>query len=259
MRNNILLLTEGRVDEQDIFSHVFEQYGVKSFPIKKRIIDLAEGQFKEFELSLGNTNVFIIQAPRNRVHDFLKLLEDPNIILEKVFNYEYAFFQKIFLIYDVDHNDCEDISRMYSLFQDETTGMLLLSSPCIEVLADFNKERKEEKYVHLREYKTQINVHHRGLTKQYIREHFNQIMLFFLEKNYEDFKEKNVMEHPRLIIDKINELNERVNLQDKESSYVIYRYFSTVIYVAIASALSLTKEVDNFDIVKSFFLSKAEN
>ena len=67
------------------------------------------------------------------------------------------------------------------------------------------------------------------------------------------------MEHPRLIIDKINELNERVNLQDKESSYVIYRYFSTVIYMAIASALSLTKEVDNFDIVKSFFLSKAEN
>lgn len=148
---------------------------------------------------------------------------------------------------------------MYSLFQDETTGMLLLSSPCIEVLADFNKERKQEKYVHLREYKTQINIHHKGLTKQYIREHFNQIMLFFLEKNYEDFKEKNVMEHPKLIIDKINELNERVNLQDKESSYVIYRYFSTVIYVAIASAFSLTKEVDNFDIVKSFFLSKAEN
>lgn len=110
MKNNVLLLTEGSVDEQDIFSYAFEKYGVKSFPIKKRIIDLAEGQFGEFELSLGNTNVFIIQGPRNRVHDFLKLLEDPNIILEKVFNYEYAFFQKIFLIYDVDHNDCEDIS-----------------------------------------------------------------------------------------------------------------------------------------------------
>ena len=61
------------------------------------------------------------------------------------------------------------------------------------------------------------------------------------------------MEHPRLIVEKINCLNERVNLPNRCDSYVIYRYFSTVVYVAIASSRGLTREIENYGIVKSFF------
>lgn len=67
------------------------------------------------------------------------------------------------------------------------------------------------------------------------------------------------MEHPNLIVNKINNLNERVNFKNKELSYVNYRYFSTVVYVALASALSLTKEINNYEIVKSFFESHLKN
>ena len=114
--SNILLLTEGSVDEQDIFSEAFSRYGINSIPIKKRIIDLDIGQFCESEISTDKLNVFIIQGPRNRIHDFLKFLEDPNISIEKIFGYQYAFFQKIFLVYDVDHNDYKDVEQMHKLF-----------------------------------------------------------------------------------------------------------------------------------------------
>ena len=81
-------------------------------------------------------------------------------------------------------------------------------------------------------------------------------MLHFLELNRNEFNETNVMEHPKLIKDKINLENIRYNSTNKEDSYVIFRYFSTVLYVAIAYANKLTREIDNYNIVYSFFLSK---
>lgn len=147
---------------------------------------------------------------------------------------------------------------MFSRFCDESMGMLLLSSPCIEVLGDFNRNRKRSRFCHLSEYKRKINNHWRGTCLSYIVKHFEEIMLYFLEKNRAEFNETNIMEHPQLIVEKINCLNERVNLPNKSDSYVIYRYFSTVVYVAIASSLGLTREIDNYEIVKSFFLKKKD-
>lgn len=258
MARNILLLTEGQVEEQDIFSGVFNHYGITAISSPKRIIDLDLGEFVESKLSADKLNVYIIQGPRNRIHDFLKYINDKTVSVEKIFGYAFAFFQQIFLIYDVDHNDCGDISEMISLFQDEASGMLLLSSPCIEVLADFDRDRRELRCRHLKEYKAEINQHYNGLTKKHIVDHIDEILLHFLKKNYEDFQEANIMEHPRLIADKINELNIRSNSHGQNDSHVVFRYFSTVVYVAIASALSLTVEIDNYEAVKSFFESKTK-
>ena len=37
---------------------------------------------------------------------------------------------------------------------------------------------------------------------------------------------------------------------------VLYRYFTTTLYVCIAYILGLTKEIDNSEIVANFFLSQ---
>ena len=90
----------------------------------------------------------------------------------------------------------------------------------------------------------------------YIKDNFNELMLFFLRKNQRDFGENNIMEHPRLILESINTNNVRVNCPNREDSYVVYRYFSTVIYVAIAYANGLTREIDNYRLVEGFFSNK---
>ena len=252
MNKNILLIVEGSVDEQNIFGDVFSSYGFNTIISDEKMNIDGFGQFEKFQYKLNKNNVVIIQGPRNRIHDFLKLYNENEMSIEKAFSYSYAFFSGIFLIFDVDHNDCDDIEEMFRRFSDESTGMLLLSSPCIEVLADYNRTREEMKCRHLKEYKADIKCHYKGRTNKYIVQNFNELILFFLKKNYEEFGESNVMEHPGLIIKQINSLNDRVNCEDKELSYVIYRYFSTVVYVAIAYANGLTKEIDNFDIVKDF-------
>ena len=76
------------------------------------------------------------------------------------------------------------------------------------------------------------------------------------KKNKNEFNENNIMEHPRLIKNKINLDNERVNFENRDDSYVIFRYFTTVLYVAIAYANKLTNDINNYEIVHSFFENK---
>lgn len=256
MNKNILLIVEGSVTEPNIFNDVFLKYGFNTIVSGEKMDIEDAGQFEKFEYNLDKNNVVIIQGPRNRIHDFLKLYNENEMSIEKAFSYPYAFFSGIFLIYDVDHNDCDDVEQMFIKFSDESTGMLLLSSPCVEVIADYNRERGESKYSHLSEYSADINEHYKGATNAFIVNNFNDLMLYFLTKNYNDFKETNVMEHPNRILEFINKYNDRVNCEDKEQSYVIYRYFSTVVYVAIAYANGLTREIDNYENVYSFFKEK---
>lgn len=256
MNKNILLIVEGSVYEQSIFGNVFSKYGFNTIISNEKMDIDGIGQFQRFEYQLNKNNVVIIQGPRNRIHDFLKLYNENEMSIERAFSYSYAFFSGIFLIYDVDHNDCDDIKEMYNKFADESTGMLLLSSPCIEVIADYNRNRGETRYSHLKEYKADINNHYKGSTDKFIVENFNDLMLYFLNKNYKDFNEANIMEHPSLLVDSVNRFNERINCKDKFSSYAIYRYFSTVVYVAIAYANGLTKDINNYDLVRNFFTKK---
>lgn len=256
MNKNILLIVEGSVDEQSIFGDVFSRYGFNTIISDAKMDVENVGQFEKYQYQLNNNNVAIIQGPRNRIHDFLKLYNENEMSMEKAFSYSYAFFSGIFLIYDVDHNDCDDVEAMFQRFSDESTGMLLLSSPCIEVIGDYDRERGESKYHHLAEYKADINDHYQGQSKAFVKENFDKLMLYFLEKNYKDFGEPNVMEHPSLIVKSINKYNERVNCKDREQSYVVYRYFSTVVYVAIAFANGLTTQIDNYEAVHRFFANK---
>ena len=258
MNKNILLIVEGHVFEKSIFGDAFLKYGFNTIVSNQKMDVEGIGQFEKFQYQLNKNNIVIIQGPKNRIHDFLKMFNENEMSIEKVFSYTYAFFSGIFLIYDVDHNDCDDVEAMFKRFSDETTGMLLLSSPCIEVIADFNRERGETKFAHLKEYKAEINTFYKGRTNEFINDNFDTLMLYFLEKNTKEFNELNVMEHPSLIVKSINLFNERINCEDKEQSYVIYRYFSTVIYVAIAFANGLTKEINNYETVKSFLLKRIE-
>lgn len=259
MNKNILLIVEGSCSEQNIFSNVFLKYGFNTIVSDEKINVEDIGRFNKFQFELDKNNIVIIQGPKNRIHDFLKFYNENEMSIEKFFNYSCDFFHAIFLIYDVDHNDCDDVEEMFRRFSDETTGMLLLSSPCIEVIADYNHNRGESKYFHLKEYKADINAHYKGQTMTLIYNKFDELLLYYLDKNFSEFRESNVMEHPRIIVNLINKFNDRINCENEEDSYVIYRYFSTVIYVAIAYANGLTKEIDNYEKVKSFLLDKITN
>lgn len=164
-------------------------------------------------------------------------------------------FAAVFWIYDVDHTSCENLSKMFNRYNNENDGLLLVSSPCIEILSRPSyKETLEVE--HLRQFKAETNVFIDSLyhtnAKDYIKNNFFKLSIEYLDKNYIEFKELNIMEHPRLIINKINDLNERTN------TFVKYRYYTTVVYVVVAYILGLTKEIENYEIVRKYFIEKKE-
>jgi len=259
MENNYLLIVEGRKTEPNIFQSVLVKYGFNVVVSDEKLDTAYDIELNYTNFKKDQNNVFIIEGPRNRIHDFLKYYNS-NDSLEKALRFANNSFKGIFLMYDVDHNDEEDIKEMYDKFKDESSGLLLLSSPCIEVLGEYDHERFIE-CNKVTEYKADLNKHYcleYGNVVNYIIDNFETLCTYYLDKNYKDFDEPNIMEHPRLVIELINRYNTRVNYpkDSKEKSYVIYRYLTTVIYVFIAYINGLTTNIDNYDNVRNYFLNK---
>ena len=260
MGRNFLFIVEGEKTEPCILKAVLERWGYNAIKTK-RILELQEFNhsfdlsFDETKLTNAKDNVVIAQAPRNRLHDLVVLYKKHHIDLDKLFGAgENILFSGIFVIFDVDHTNASDLKEAFAFHCDETSsGLLLVSSPCIEIISE--PKRKDTLSVcHLGEYKSTRNVHchnvHKKDVTQYIADNFEALALEFLEKNLRDFKEPNVMEHPRLVIEAIN----KHNIRNVES--VVYRYFTTVVYVALAYISGATKEIDNYCIVKDLLEKK---
>ena len=86
--------------------------------------------------------------------------------------------------------------------------------------------------------------------REHIIKNFYNLAVIVLDKNVNDFNEENILEHPNLVINKINKENKRT------SKTVVYRYYTTVIYVAVAYILGLTKEINNYKVVRRYFIRK---
>lgn len=242
---NYLLIVEGAVAEPNLFSSVFQRYGfnvVRSERMKS---------FESFEcsnLSDSKNNIVIAQAPRNRLGELLRS-DSASFDFDKAFKKR---FNSVFLVFDVDHTNNKDLSDMIRIHDDETdAGLLLVSSPCIEIMSEPGRTEILETE-HLSSYNKERNKYFNDEMKlgngtiQYIANNFEKLALQFLRQNYREFNEPNVMEHPRLVVDMVNRKNNRTE------TVVVYRYFTTVLYVLLANIFGLTKQIENVGTVESF-------
>lgn len=262
---NFLVIVEGAVTEKKILEAVFQRYGYEVERCGQlKSIEPSEVSLKfnfDYELLAKSTNkVFVVQGEKNRLSHWLKDINRTSFDYANAFREFADNFAGVFLLYDVDHNSNEVIETMFAKFNSETDmGLLLLSSPCIEVLGD----TVQEEFVgeHLSKYKSDLNKRLESTlgthVENYIINNFEELAIRYLDQNRNDFDEPNVMEHPQRIIAKINEMNDRSYNGDPD--VVCYRYFTTVAYVCIAYILGLAKEIDNYQIVRDFFESKISN
>ncbi len=260
MSKKFLLIVEGSKTEKNIFTEIFKKYNFSVKDCGKLQIEGDKNNLlSQFYLSDTNKNsdVYIVEGPRNRIHDWLSLFDKQQCDFERLFSELNSCFAGIFIIYDVDHTSKDELSKMFERYQDETTGLLLLSSPCIEVLGDIGRN-EPLKVEHLSKYKTEQNLIHEAKdkkhTRDYIIDNFESLVCYYLDKNVQESGDKNIMNHPDFVLGKINELNERKFIS-RDYMPVDYRYFTTVVYVCIAYIMGLTKEFDNYTIVKKYFES----
>lgn len=252
-----LILTEGERTEPNILKGIFSKYGFNVVLNPK--VETYEGiEVNIEELSNDNKNIVIAQAPKNRLGELITLYNKEDYDLDKIFSKQANSFAAIFLIFDVDHTTNEELNKIFTIHNEETEkGLLLVSSPCIEILTEPGK-KDEINVEHLTTYKEQRrkfiyhSLDYKNGIERYIIDNFEKACVFFLEQNRNEFNENNIMEHPRLIIEKIN----KENIRNDEG--VNYRYFTTVIYVALANICGLTKQIDNYDAVNNFFIEHSK-
>ena len=264
MAKQFLILTEGAKTEQNILKSVFEKYGFnvirqEAVQIHKELDNL---EFDLTRLVDDKINILIAQGPKNRISEFINMFDNQSEDVERYFDFWSENFAGIFLIYDVDHTSKDALENMFVKFQNETeSGLLLLSSPCIEILSEPNRI-KELSVEHLKEYKTErkawVQEKTSNSVENYIINNFEDLVIQFLKQNCIESGNYNVMEHPQFVLQKINLLNERTYIND-DLQPVLYRYFTTTIYVCVAYILGLTKEIDNGKIVEDFFLNHKNN
>lgn len=252
MSKKFLFLVEGQETEPDIIGTVFERYGFNSVKANRQTID-GSIEFNISELSDNKDNIVIAQAYNNRLEDVLKKYQDRYCDLGKLFSKDESLFAGIFLIFDVDHTSMDSLNELFGKFNNESDGLLLVNSPCIEVLSEPDRVQELIIREHFKEYKkerrSKINEQYHCTITKYICDHFEENVVKFLTQNYEEFNENNISLHPQLVIEQINLKNER----NADGSAII-RYFTTVIYVAIAFVKGLLKQENNYPLVLAFFL-----
>ena len=253
---NYLLIVEGQLTEPTIFEYIFKKLGYSVNKIEGKLS--LSNDFNDLIVKLlieDKDSVTIIQGPKNRINELIKLFENEHYDIKRIFNNLNINFTAVFWIYDVDHTSCENLSKMFNRYNNENDGLLLVSSPCIEILSR-PKYNDILEVKHLNQFKAETNVYIDNLyhtnAKDYIKENFFKLSIEYLDRNYIEFKEQNIMEHPGLIINKINQQNERTD------TWVKYRYYTTVVYVVVAYILGLTKEIENYEIVRKYFIEKKE-
>lgn len=259
-----LIIVEGSRDEVNVFSKVFSKYGYK---VATSSIDFKKIDEVSFEtLTKNNVDIVIAKSNQSRIHDIVIKFDNRIEDIEKFFNFESNQFQAIFLVFDVDHNDKDDLEKMFSQFNSEDSGLLLVSSPSLEVYGDpnYNKVREDKFFNITKEYKAKLNLYYQKEYKcnvwEYITNNFDSLSINFLKKNTEEFNERNILEHPNLVIEKINEINVRNNysINNVKFTECIYRYYTTVIYVMIAYIEGLTREIDSYQKVLDFFTNNTK-
>lgn len=259
MIEKYLFIVEGKKTEKNLFGKYFESLGFNVIKCQQQMTVDYDFIVDEEEYIKDSKNIVLIQGPKNRIHEILlndskSGLSIDTIDVESIFGFKPNDFIGIFWIYDVDHNSKEDIEMMYQKFNDENNnGLILLSSPCIEVLGTYNDEMSFSGN-HLKKYKSILNTYYNEIglesVENYIIHNFNKCLLHFLEKNYKDFKDDNIMNHPFEVIEFINKYNDR-----NADETVYYRYFSTVVYCAIAFVLGYTKQINNYNDFKNYLES----
>lgn len=246
---NLLVIVEGHTTEPSILNYVLPKYGFHPITIKEKICNTIN--FAYYNYSNEKDNIFVVEGPKNRIKDVVKDLKETDDFYRNFVSPKMKF-AGIFLIYDVDHNSDDEIIEAFNKLNNESTGLLLLNAPCIEVLGD--TQNVEFKCNRLTEYKNYLNDLHsknKISTLDYVKMYFNDILIKYLKKNYEDFSDENeewkalnVMIHPECLIE-LNKRNIRTG-ETKTNYHCLIRYYSTVIYVILAFAKGFSKYSDSY-------------
>lgn len=146
------------------------------------------------------------------------------------------YISNIFIIYDVDSAKYLDIIKKYNKYNDsDESGLLVLSNPCIEALADqkhiahIGTPDKYKEYI----AKT-LNIDKNNLC-EYIQNNLIELLIFQIKYNIEKTGSYCIYDHLRY-----NYRNLEANIIDKVKNINTYPYIFAMFYHIISDVFNYT-------------------
>lgn len=253
MNKCALLVVEGIKTEPTIFKYIFEKYGYKFINMN------TDENWDAYKVEIdSHKTIYLVQGNKNRLNEFLDEYSPYDTLSQK-----YGIDDVValnYIIYDFDYVNLEKMSELRKKFTSPQEGEMLLSNPCIEVIAenDFNYKhighshsykKRLKKLITDSKYQPRAGIQ---LIDSYICDNFEDFMIRHIKRNCDFFKTANVIEHPDKLIDYVMS----TNIPNEDKELYEFHYLSTVIYVAIAELEGLTKQFDNANKVIDYFENK---
>ena len=160
MNKNILLVVEGSKTEHKILGTIFKKYGFEV--ITKPALNKELSNYNEtltiHEYSNSKDIITIVTGPHSRLKHILKTYNKDTDNFERFLNLANKNFVATFFIYDVDHTSKEELKEVFNNLNDESSALLLVSSPCIEIISDTNRYLPIQ-VDHIKKYKSERNIY----------------------------------------------------------------------------------------------------
>jgi len=259
-----LAIVEGKSMECEVLEYGLSTYGfqVNDNLIKDYKLDDYSNMFTVKCLENRDKQFVILQSNQSRIKDFINTIDkDSSDISRLLVGNE---FVSIFLIFDIDHNTKEEIEASFYKFNEPSTGLLILSSPCFEVIAPCSNDKQYEG-ISFKKFKTSKSTYYSDnyhiSTKDYIKYSFNELLIHHLKNNkdkydIEGFQEVNdVTYHPEYIIILSNKYNIREG-SDELSYKVNYTYFSSILYVVLLYLFDFARYTNSYTKLLDFLINK---
>lgn len=265
-KKKYLAIVEGEKMETDILEYVLQKYDF-NVEVSQEKLSNESKDFKQTFICDDYDDFYIIQGPRNRIKEVLKLVEESDGLIERYFFDKAISFSGIFLVYDVDHNTYDELERARNKFNNISDGLLILSFPCIEAVCE--NEFKPYISTSYKKYKNNKDLYcqkHFGVSsKDYIKFRFNELMIKAMENNKNFFNKflKNIYTEDVLNhIDYSLELNKRFNViegNSEDNFYVEINFYATLLYIIISVVKGFFKEENNYDSLLSYLKIKQQH
>ncbi len=250
----MLIVVEGEVDEVEIFKKLFSIIGFTVIESTKN------GDFTHITNVLGDNVVYLIPGPKSKIQSVLETFDVNTMDLSLFFGISETIPLN-YIVYDVDITNYERFSSIIPNFCTPQEGLVLLSNPCIEVIADeeyliHNDKPSLYKGVVRQQVLSKNKMNQNDSLLSYIINNVLDLFIEQIKRNIVFFSSNDVIDHVLSSYSKIGTNQFSFN----PNSYSYTKLF-TVIYVVLADIFDVSRELDNAELlikeimkVKSTFL-----
>jgi len=234
----ILLVVEGEKTEVDVFKELFTILGFSVVQEPKR------GNFSRYTISTADKLVYLIPGPKQQVLEIMKEFDSASMDLSLFFNIPEPIALN-YIVYDADDTIFADFSSLIENFKSSQDGLILLSNPCFEVLADnvYDTHHKAPKYYKkkVRQQLISTGSINPGTTLlQYMVNNIIGLLIEQVRRNEVFFNSSDIYNHA---IDSYNLISS--NVIDRTLNIYTYSNLFSVIFVILGDIFEVSKYENN--------------